>query len=60
MTQEIITYIIVAFAFGYSFKGLYDMVRNEKSGCSSGSCGCGEKSTLFNAIKKGKKPYILK
>lgn len=58
--QEILTYIIVAFAFGYTIRGAYKLVVKKETSCSSGSCGCDSKHTLVNAIKAGKKPYILK
>ena len=62
MMQDILTYTIVAWAFGQVFLFFYRLFKptEGQSACGSGSCGCNAKSDLFKAIKKGKYPSIVK
>ncbi|TRX70746.1 hypothetical protein [Carboxylicivirga sp. M1479] len=61
MIQDILTYIVVAWAF---YQVVLFFVRlwkpaPGKTACSSGSCACDAKSELFTAIKKGKYPTLV-
>jgi hypothetical protein len=60
MVQDILTYLIVGSAFAYTLWGIIGLFKPGKSSCSSGCGTCQAKSDLFNAIHKGKKPYVLR
>ncbi|WP_439185200.1 FeoB-associated Cys-rich membrane protein [Carboxylicivirga taeanensis] len=61
MIQEIITYLIVGWAFYKVFNFFFRVFKPApgKTACSSGSCGCSAKTELFSAIKKGKYPTLV-
>jgi len=62
MVQDILTYAVVAWAFGQVFLFFYRIFKPQKgkSACSSGTCGCNAKTDLFKAIKNGKHPSLIK
>lgn len=62
MIQDILTFLVVSWAFYQVIKFFYRLLRPVagKSACETGSCGCDAKSELYSAIKKGKYPTLVK
>jgi hypothetical protein len=62
MVQEIITYLLVAYAFGYTLYGAYGLFRGAKKSACAGGCGssgCSSKSVLIKEVRNGKKPFLM-
>ncbi|MBS2213749.1 hypothetical protein KEM09_20240 [Carboxylicivirga mesophila] len=61
MIQDIVTYLIVAWAFYQVLSFFYRLIKpaKGKTACDAGSCACSAKNELFTAIKKGKYPTLI-
>ena len=58
MIQEILMWICITSAFGYTFYSLYKTIKSayqeNKSGCSGACGGCSAKNDLLKNIKQNK------
>ncbi|MFT3739146.1 MAG: FeoB-associated Cys-rich membrane protein [Breznakibacter sp.] len=61
MVQEILTYLIVAFAFGYTIWNTIMLFGSKRKSSCAGGCGgaCSAKNTLMKEVGKGTKPYLI-
>ncbi len=62
MVQEILTYLVVAWAFYQLGLFFWRIIKPAKgaSGCGSGGCAsCDAKTDLFDQIKHGKYPKLM-